>query len=93
MLFKVIGLYFLYKIYHRVEHPLNEYLNHFLAARNIRASVALGKLALVVQRCRTDHFSRSFLSAAKRLWNLLPLGVISGGSLHSFKSAVNLVST
>ena len=39
-------------------HPLHEYLHHFVAARNIRASTALCELALV-WHCRTDQFSRS----------------------------------
>ena len=60
------------KIYHRVDNPMNEYLNHFVAARNTRASVGLGELDLVIQRYRTDQFSRSFLPAAGWLWNLLP---------------------
>ena len=55
----------------RVDHSMNENLKHCVAARNTRASVALGKLALVISRCRTDQFSRSFLSAAVRLWNVL----------------------
>ena len=32
---------------------MNEYLLHFVAARNTRASVALGELAVVIPRCRT----------------------------------------
>ena len=51
----------------RVDHSLNEYLHHFAATRNTRASVALGELALVIQRCRTDQFSRLALPAAGRL--------------------------
>ena len=39
---KVSALYFLFKIYHRVDHPMNEYLKHFVAARNTSASPALG---------------------------------------------------
>ena len=31
---KVSGLSLLYEIYHRVDHPINEYLNHFVAVRN-----------------------------------------------------------
>ena len=34
---KVSALCLLYKIYHRVNHPMNGYLNHFVAARNTRA--------------------------------------------------------
>ena len=64
---KVSALCLLYKIYHRVDHPINGYLNHFLAARNTRASAALGELPLVVPRCKTDQFSRSFVPAAARL--------------------------
>ena len=50
-----------------VDHPMNEYLKHFAAARNSRASAALGKVALVIPRCRIDQFSRSLMSAAVRL--------------------------
>ena len=52
---KVSALCFLYKIYHRVDRPMNEYLNNFVAACDTRASAALGKLALVIPRCRTDY--------------------------------------
>ena len=52
------------EIYHRVDHPMNGYLNNFVAARNIRASASPGELALVIPCCRPDQFSRSFLPAA-----------------------------
>ena len=50
-------------------HPMNEYLKHFVAARNNRVSAALGELALVIPPCRTDQFSRLFLHASLRVWN------------------------
>ena len=31
---KVSALCLLYKIYHRVDHPMSKYLMHFVAARN-----------------------------------------------------------
>ena len=80
---KVSALCLLYKPYHRVS-------NHFVATRNTKASVALGKLVLVIPLFRTAQFSRSFLPAALRLWNLLPLGFFSGDILSFFKSAMNL---
>ena len=43
---------------------MNEYLNPFVAAQNTGASCALGELALVIKRCRTDQFSRLFVPAA-----------------------------
>ena len=43
---------------------MNEYLHYVVAARNIRASAALGELGLVIPHCKTDQFSRSFLTAA-----------------------------
>ena len=64
----------LYEIYHRANPPVNEYLHHFVAARNLRASPALCELALGIPRCRTDQFCRSFLPATVRLWSLLPCG-------------------
>ena len=38
---KVSVLCSLYGIYHRVDHPMNDYLNHFVATRSTRASTAL----------------------------------------------------
>ena len=52
---KISALCLLYEIYYRVDHPMNGYLNYFVAARNTRASAALGGLALVILRCRTDR--------------------------------------
>ena len=78
------------EIFYRVDHPMKEYLKHFLSAHNSRASAALIELAWVFPRCKTDQFSRSFLPAAVRLRNLLQWGVFSGGTLSSFKSAVNM---
>ena len=51
---------------------MNEYLHHFVAARNTRASAALDELACAILRCRTDQFGQSFLPVAVNLWNLLP---------------------
>ena len=59
---------------------MNEYLTHFVVAYNTRTLTALGELALVIPRYRTDQFSRSFLPAAVRLQNLQPSGVFSGGT-------------
>ena len=64
---RVSVLWLLYVIYHRVDHLMNEYLNCFVAARNTRASSALGELTLAIQRRRTDQVSRLSLSAAVRL--------------------------
>ena len=86
----VSALYLLYEIYHRADHRMNKYLKHLFVDRNTIASATLGKLALVIPRFRTDQFSRSFLPAANRLWNVLPSGVFSGDTLSSFKIAVNL---
>ena len=54
---KVSSLCLLCKINHRVDHPMNEYLHHFVVARNTRVSAVLGELALVIPRYRTDHQS------------------------------------
>ena len=87
---KVRILCLLCNIYHRVDHPMNEYLQHLLAARNTRTSAALGDLALVSSRCRIDQFSRLLLPTAVSLWNLLPSGVFTGGTRSFFKCAMNL---
>ena len=64
-------LVFLYKLYHRLNHLINEYLNNFVTVSNTRALTALGELALVILRCRTQQFSWSFLPAAVLLWAML----------------------
>ena len=48
------------------------------------------ELPLVISRCRTDKFSRSFLPSDVRLCNFLPSDTVSGDTLSSFKSAMNL---
>ena len=55
-----------------------------------RILAAIDELAVMIPRCRTDQFCRSFLPAVIRLWNLLPLGVFSIGTWSFFKSAMNL---
>ena len=87
---KVSALCLLYNVYHKVDHPMNGYLNHFVVARNTRASAALGEMTLVTPRCRTGEFTQLFLMAAARMWNLLLSGVFSAGTLSSFRSAMNL---
>ena len=64
---KVSALYLLYKTYHRMGHPMNEYLHQIVAARNARASAALGEFVVVIPFCRTDHFSQSSLLVDVRL--------------------------
>ena len=73
-----------------VDHPMNDYLNHFATVCNTRVSTALGELALVIPRSITDQFSLLFLPETLRLWNLLSSGMLSGGTLGLFKSAMNL---
>ena len=80
---KVRSLCLLYKIYRRVEHPMNEYLNHFVTAYNIRA---LDELVLEVPRSRTDQFSQSLLPAAGCLWKSLSLGVFNGDTLSFLRT-------
>ena len=59
---RVTVFYLRYKIYYKVGHLMTEYLHDILASLNTRPSAALDELAsLVVPRCRTDHFSLSFL--------------------------------
>ena len=60
----VSALCLLYKIYHRADHSMYEYLYHFVVGHNTRASVALGDLDLVILCCIIDQFSLSFLPAA-----------------------------
>ena len=43
---------------------MNGYLNYYVVVHNTGALAALGELALVIQRCRIDQLSWSFLTAA-----------------------------
>ena len=74
----------------QVDHSMNEYLNHFVAAHSTRASAALCELALVIPRCGAVKSARSFLPAAARMWNLLPSGMSISDTLSSLKNAMNL---
>ena len=84
------ALCLVYEMHQRVNQPMNEYLNHFVATLNTRPSASLCELALVIWLCRTVQFSRSFLPLNVRVWNLLPSDVFMGSTLCSFKSAMNL---
>ena len=61
---RVSALRVLYESYHIADHLLHEYLHHLVVARNSRVAAALDELAVVISRCRTDQFNRSFLPAA-----------------------------
>ena len=86
----VSALCLLYEIYHKVNHPMNENLHHFVTTRNTTASAALGEITFVIPHCRTEQISRSFLPTAGCMWYLLPLGVFSGCTLSFFQSAMTL---
>ena len=73
---KTSVLCLLYKIYHRADDLLHEYVHHFVAARNISASAALCELALVIPRCRTDQFSRSFFARCCAAVELCTVGCV-----------------
>ena len=83
---KVTALCLLYEIYRRVDHPINGYLNYFVAVLNSRPFSATRQLAFVIPCCRIDHFSWSFLPDAVRLWILLPSGVFSGCTLNFLRA-------
>ena len=57
---KVSTLYLLRKIYHRVGHSTNEYLNYFL-----QLQLVLGELALVILRSKTDQFPARFCASVE----------------------------
>ena len=83
---KVNALCLLCNIYHIADYPLHEYLPNFIAVCNTRASATLGELALGFPHCRTDQISLSFPPVAI----LLPSDVFGGGTLSTFKGAMNL---
>ena len=59
---KVSALFLLHNIYHRENLPMHEYLNRFVAARNIRVYAALDELSLVIPRCSTNQFMKYVVS-------------------------------
>ena len=58
---------------------MNNYLHNFVATRNTKTSAALGELALVILRCRTEQFCGTCCRRA----------CLEGDNLSSFKSAIN----
>ena len=71
----------LYKVCFNSVHPLGESLPaRFVPSRVTRATEALHEHALVVPRCRTEQYKRSFLMSGVRLWNRLPSSVFSHDS-------------
>jgi len=61
---------------------LNSLLNDHVPSRTLRHSSAP---RLIVPRTRTELAKRAFFVAAPTLWNSLPVDVIDGNSLLSFK--------
>ena len=82
-------VFLLYEIYHRVDIPINEYLNHFVAACNTRASIPLGGY-LWCSRASVTQFTRSFLPAVGSCRICCRRACLRMGTLISFKSTMNL---
>ena len=52
---RICALCLLYEIYYTADHPLHEQVHHFVTACDTRASAALGELALVILRCKSNQ--------------------------------------
>ena len=63
----------------RADYSMHEYLHHFVAAGNTRASGAPGELALVIPGYRTDKFSSVVSACCRTSVDLLSPGLFSGG--------------
>ena len=87
---RVAALSVFYRIRSLTVHSVKELVPPFyVAGRSTRRSDALHPWALVTPRFRTAQFSRSFIPACVRLWNLLSASDFAGDDLGAFKTAVN----
>ena len=79
----------LYRIFNSNCHPLKQFLLPHVATRATRSGLASHNNRLVVPRCKTVQFSRSFVPFSVQLWNNLPADVFECCSLSGFKARVN----
>ena len=77
---KISALCLPLKIYHRVDCFMSDHLNYFVATRHTRIAAAESELVLVIPRCRTDQFSRSFACCCSPV-EIAADGVLSVGTL------------
>ena len=86
----VAVLFMLYKIGCNPVHPLNGALpGPYVPGRVTRAALVAHWYTYVPPRCRTLHYSRTFIPFSVSLWNDLANPVFDGVGLAGFKSRAN----
>ena len=86
----VAVLCMLYKIRCNPVHPLNAALpGPYAPARVTRGALVAHRYTYAPPRCRTLHYSRTFISILVSLWSDLANPVFNGVGLAGFKSRAN----
>ena len=84
------SLCMLYKIFHNPKHPLHSELpNLFQPVRMTRNVANSHSLSFSVIRCNTVQYSRCFIPANTKAWNMLPGDVVECSELQKFKTRAN----
>ena len=72
-------------------HPLNDALSGpYVPVRATRGALAAHRFTCAPPRCRTSHYSRTFVPLSVTLWNDLGDPVFDGVGLAGFKSGLML---
>ena len=87
----VAVLCILYKIKCNPVHLLNGALpGPYVPVRVTRGALVAHRYTYAPPRCRTSHYSRTFIPLAVSLWNDLANPVFDGVGLAGFKSRANV---
>ena len=87
----VAVLCMLYKIRCNPVHPLNGALpGPYVPVRVTRGALVAHRYTYALPRCRTSHYSRTFIPFSVSLWNDLANPVFDGVGLVGFKSRANV---
>ena len=86
----VAVLCMLYKIRYNPVHPFNGALpGPYVPVRVTRGALVAHRYTYAPPRCRTLHYSRTFIPFSVSLWNDLANPVFDGVGLAGFKSRAN----
>ena len=87
---RVAALSVFFRIRGALGHPVGRlFPGLFVAGRPTRRTLAIHPHTLVVSRCRTSQYSRSFIPSCVSLWNALDTSDFTGVGLGAFKSSIN----
>ena len=80
-----------FKVFNTVQHPLHAALpDSFNPVRMTRFALNLNDLAVNFMNVSTTQFSRCFIPALIKTWNVLPNDIVQSRDITLFKSRVNV---